>query len=904
MPAPRLVGRVAEVVALDRLRASGGGAVFLTGEAGIGKTAVVEEAVTRAAARVLTGRAEPDEGAPAYWPWLSAGLPADLFDAADLESAAAARFRIGQRVRAWLAGAGPLLLVLEDLHWADAASIALLRTVCAAVTGTSTLIMGTLRTPAETFPLADFAGLAGVEVLALGPLEPAAVGVFLTGQSDTPVHPSWAAVVHRLGGGNPLYVRELGRLLGRDRRLSRPATDVDLPDSLRRLVATRTGRLGPACRELLGGAAALGAEIDVPLLRAAAPAGTAVDALLAEAVEAGVLADDPWRPATLRFAHDLVRQARYADLSRAERIAWHARIADALTGAALPAEVARHRVRAAVDAGSRAAADLACRAAAEAATRGLDHGEAVRWYGRALEVNPGDPELLLARAEAAYRDGQLDVAMAGSAAVLDRAEAAGDPDLAARAALVVRGFAGDLAPALRAVCVRALALLDGQDTAAHAQVLAQYSFLLQDADPAAADSLSRDAMAMAERSGRPGALVAAIHARHQVLDPAEHLDEVFALADRICALAGPSGRPDAELWGRVWRLDGLLMRGDMTAFAAEMIRLEDLSDRLGWPLARWHRLRFRTARLLLSGAFAEADAVAVEARDLALSYQDETGRLLYYAIAGSMSIHTGQADFWDEAFGAFGGHLRTVPIAMAQLGQTSRAAGRRDDAAEALRTLRVMLPTLQVDGRRAFIVLITGELAAWLGDRATAAECYARAAGAAGLYLNSSTACHGAVARSLGVIAAALGDTDAARRHLADAVAMEERIGAAPFLAQAQLAYARVLLSTGDRRRASDFAGKAAAIARRLGMPSVATEAAEVADEASGVRGGAGALTVRELQIAMLVADGLANRAIAAKLVLSERTVETHVRNVLAKLGLSNRTQVAAWAARLRTTSA
>ncbi len=815
------------------------------------------------------------------------------------------------------------MLVLEDLHWADAASVALLRTVCAAVTGTPALVVGTLRTPAEAFPLADFAGLPGVEVLPLGPLEPAAVGAFLTGVSDAPVHPSWGPVVHRLGGGNPLYVRELGRLLARDHRLGRPATGVDLPDSLRRLVATRTAQLSPASRELLGGAAALGAEIDVPVLRAAAPPGTPVDALLTEAVGAGVLADDPWRPAVLRFAHDLVRQARYADLSRDDRIAWHARIATALTGAAptgaaptgaaptgaaltgaAPAEVARHRIRAAVDPGSRAAAARACRAAAEAATRALDHGEAVHWYGRALEVDPGDPELWLARAEAAYRDGQLDVALAGSTAVLDRAEASADPELAARAALVVRGLAGDLAPALRAVCVRALALLDGQDTAAHAQVLAQYSFLLQDADPDRAEAISRDAMAMAERSGRPEALVAAIHARHEVLEPAEHLDEILALADRICELAGPSGRPDAELWGRVWRLDGLLMRGDRPGFAAEFSRLEALSERLGWPLARWHLLRFRTARLLLSGDFAEADAVAREARDLGLSCQDPSARPLYWAIAGSMSAHTGQVDFWDEAFGADQEAFRTVPIAVAQLGQTARVAEQRDRGADALRTLRVMVPALPSDGRRTFIVLITGELAAWLGDLATAAECSARSRGAAaGLYLNSSTACHGAVDRALGVIAAALGDVEAARDHLARAVTMEERIGAAPFLAQAQLAYARVLLSAGDRRRAQDQADRAAGTARRLGMPLVAASAAALAGEAAGVRG-AGALTVREREIALFVADGMANRAVAAKLVLSERTVETHVRNVLAKLGLSNRTQVAAWAARLRAPSA
>jgi len=242
---------------------------------------------------------------------------------------------------------------------------------------------------------------------------------------------------------------------------------------------------------------------------------------------------------------------------------------------------------------------------------------------------------------------------------------------------------------------------------------------------------------------------------------------------------------------------------------------------------------------------------------------------------------------------------------VAAVGRAAMNVGERDMVVTCWQRLRPVLPELPVDGKRTYIILTAGEMAAWLGDADTAAWCYARISRHAGLYANNMSSCEGSVALALGRIAAGMGDAEAAERHFAAAVAMEERLGSPPFLAHAQLAHARALLArggAGDRRRAQQLAQQANATARRIGMPLVAAESAALADEASGVRGGAGALTAREREIALLVADGLANRAIAERLVLSERTVETHVRHLLAKLGLANRTQAAAWAARLRTT--
>src|SRR3954452_23253204 len=152
-----LIGRVAEVVALDRLRASAlrgdGGVALLTGEAGVGKSAVVEEAVARfraAGSTVLIGRCDPDEGAPAVWPWLRLlecevdGLTPALLTLSDEgESAAATRFRAIRGTIAALRAAEPLVLVLEDLHWADPASLALLTALCREIAETRLLVVGT-----------------------------------------------------------------------------------------------------------------------------------------------------------------------------------------------------------------------------------------------------------------------------------------------------------------------------------------------------------------------------------------------------------------------------------------------------------------------------------------------------------------------------------------------------------------------------------------------------------------------------------------------------------------------------------------------------------------------------------------------------------------------------------------
>lgn len=927
----RLVGREREFTVLhDRYaqtRAGHGAVVLVAGEAGIGKTTLIERfrrSVTDAGEAVLTGRAVADEGVPALWPWRRLltdastrarldGLAPDLLDAGTGADAAldpvAARFQaIDRTVAALRTAAEPagLVLMLEDLHWADDASLLLLRHLCGDIAGSRILVVGTFRDPDGAVglpaPLVEVCGMSTVETLRLGPVSVADVAALLTASGS--VHPTWPAHVHRRTGGNPLFVRELARVLAQHGVLGEPAHDLPLPTELRRLVGYRLSRLSPGCQRLLGVCSAIGDEVDVTLLDAVDD-GLGV-AVLAEAVTAGVLVEDPESRAVLRFSHAVVREARYESLSRTERLAVHRRLADVSVAAG---ERAWHRVQTAVDPASRHVAALACRDAAEAATERRAVEEALRWYRQALALWQGDSEdrasLLVDAATAAYVAGLALEALTLCEQAADLADRYGRPDLLAAAALVVRGIGGAVNAGVLRLCERALAAVTGDDTV-RAQLLAQQAFTVSELDsPAAAEPYSAEALALAETSGNPGALLAALHARHQVMNvPSGGVADRLALGTRMLALAASADRLDAALWGHIWRIEAQFQLGAVEELDKELRELEHLAERLGWPVAWWHLRRAQGARAALTGRFDEALGRMRQARDLAAHLQDESAVPLYHSQVQAVYRLTGRFADMEPEIVQMALEI-PVPISWAVFGPYLHAAGDLAGAAVLYERLLGVLPNVPVDSKLIAIVTATGQLAVAFGDREPAARCYDLLTSYAGYYLYSASGTYGAMDRILGELAELLDRLDDADRHLADAVRMEARIGALPYLALAQLAHAALLRhrgGTGDLDKAARLVERAGHTARRLGMAPAASRATTLAADLTAlVRRTEPQLTARERDIARLVADGLANRAIAERLVLSERTVEAHVRNILAKLGLTNRTQIATWSVRLRT---
>ena len=440
--ANELVGREDQLAALDEVlagaRGGRGRVTLVAGEPGIGKTRLAEEAARRAAAagmQVAWGRCHEGDGAPALWPWaqvvrqLAAELgpgqlasmlgpsgawlgrllpelagptpPAGPRPVADL---GAARFQLNQAgagLLRRLAEARPLLVVVDDLHWADVPSLSLLSFLAGELQDARLVVVGTYRDVEALagLPLAETLGALArepvVERIALGGLDRADVARLIGATiGGRPAQPLVEAVADRCGG-NPFFITELLRLLQSERRLAAPdaaaAARRDIPVGVRDVLRARLARLPEQTSTFLMVAAVAGRGFDLDLVVAVTGLEdeAALDAAEA-AVLAGLVIEDDRAAGRYRFGHALVRETIYEDISRARRARLHARVADALLAVrgAEPepaAEMAYHCWHAASVIGAGRALPHLLRAGEQAAAQ-LAYEAADEQFGRALQL--------------------------------------------------------------------------------------------------------------------------------------------------------------------------------------------------------------------------------------------------------------------------------------------------------------------------------------------------------------------------------------------------------------------------------------------------------------------------------------------------------------------------------------
>jgi DNA-binding SARP family transcriptional activator/tetratricopeptide (TPR) repeat protein len=451
-PERTLVGRAEQLAALERAlaaaKAGSGRLVVVAGEPGVGKTRLAEELAELAeGVAVAWGRCAEEPGAPPFWPWtqvlrgLAADLPADLQAPAppvvDVETV---RFRLCRAIAELLrrlAADRPLLVVIDDLQWADVGSARVLPVLAAELTTLPILVVATYRDPdaAGGAGLADaFAALArlpAVDRVTLQGLDRVDVRRLMAARSGAEPDEGLVGVVHDRSDGNPFFVVELARLFGGGRRQAERADEV--PSRVRDVLRRRLGGLPEQTRAILLVAAVVGRDFDLDVVEAVS--GLDGDAAL-DAVEAALLSGlvvEDTAVGRFRFGHALVREAIYYEVSGLRRARMHARVAEALAGR--PGGVERAAVHwwlAAPVIGTETVLPHLL-AAADHASEALAHEEAEQHLGHALELlgtGPRTPERARAELEMQMRRGVLFAQLEGAQSGAGRAAMARALELA------------------------------------------------------------------------------------------------------------------------------------------------------------------------------------------------------------------------------------------------------------------------------------------------------------------------------------------------------------------------------------------------------------------------------------------------------------------------------------------
>ena len=881
-----LAGREAELAALvgalDEACAGRGRLVLLAGEPGIGKSRLAEEVAALAqqrGARVLVGRCWEAGGAPAYWPWVQslrayvrqadaaalrlqlgggAGELAqivpelrELFaDLPDMPTAddPGARFRLFDAAVEFLRNAsasGPLVLVVDDLHAADAASLLLLRFLARELPSMALLVVGAYRDvdpvpgPLLTEALVDLAREPGTVRIALRGLSAADIAHYAEAITAHGVSARRAAVLQDQTDGNPLFLGELLRL----------ETGEALPQGVIEAIGRRLLNHSDSCRHVLERASVFGREFGIDALALLADLGEdEMFAALEEAETARLVGPVPGLGDRLRFSHMLVRDALYDELPAARRLRWHRRAGEALeqlySGNLAPhvTELAHHFLEAGAAAAPRAI-EYATRAGAQAASQ-LAYEEAARHYRSALRVlettgsedERAECELLLALGEALSRAGAGPETKAPLKRAAGIAERRGWSQLLARAALAYGGRFGwarastdpDFAPLLE----RAIDACGDGDDAYRATLLARLAAARRDDTRRERRlELADEALEVAGRLGDPATEAHAIEGYIVAADGPGGQEETLELVVRLLALAAEIGDKEIEFAAHDHGLGAAWSLADRSAVDAHIAAHVALADELRQPAQHWAVGTSRAALALMEGRFADAETLMADtlalgegpvAWNAGLSY-----RLHRFVLCHAQSRLAEVEELLEGSVDEYPALLR-IRCALASV---YAALGREPAGPDLLKELIALdLRNEYVDAEWLLSLNMLADACATVVDVDAATRLYPVLEPYEQRYgFGPVEVSFGSVARALGVLAATTGELDAAERHFATAIEVEGRMRARPWLAHAQRGLAQVLLTrgeAGDAKRAAGLIDEAIGTYRALGMQSWAARCA------------------------------------------------------------------------------
>jgi tetratricopeptide (TPR) repeat protein len=876
---------------LREARAGSGTLFLIAGEPGIGKSRLSDEVADQArelGAVTLFGRAWEAGGAPAYWPWVQA-IRAYVRDrdpqvvrdqlgrgAADVAQMLpelrdslpevgepvsidpeGARFRLFDATASFLRRAAvvqPIVIVLDDLHAADASSLLLLEFVAQQLAEMRVLVLGLYRDVelGPEHPLSSaLTGLARhtAQIVQLTGLPETDVARFI--EADHGVEPSaaLAEAIHRETEGNPLFVGEMLRLLAEEGTLEEavgPAgRRVAIPASVREVIGRRLRRLSDECTRVLTLAAVLGREFDVDaLLRVSDLELDRLLDLLDEAITARVVDEAPGVQGRLRFAHVLIRDVLYDGLTATRRLRLHRHVGEALEtlyaddpGPHL-AELAHH-FQLAVPAADAAKAVRYARSAADRAATLLAYEEAARLYAAGIQTLSGQAageatdhcELLLRLGDVHARSGDIGSAKAIFVQAAEIARGAGLHEQLGRAAL---GYGGRFVWArawgdttLVPLLEEALAAQPKEDSELRVRLLTRLAAgpLRDTHAPEHRERMSQEALEMARRLGRPGTLAYALEGRYDANWGPDVLENRLAIANELIEVADAANDAERAYAGRDSRFIALLELGDLAAAQADHEAGTRLAHQLRQPAQLWDT-SVRDAQLaLFQGKFDEAERAIAKALELGLPVQSANAQLAFdlqmYALRREQGRLEEVLDVVERAVEDYPAY----PVWRYVLADVFAELGRREDARATLDAHAADDYPMYLEMQWLYALGLLADVCRYLEAAPEAAtvyqllQPYAHRNAVLPPELSS-----GSVARGLGVLAATTSNWDAAVCHFEDALELNARMGARPWLARTRYDFALMLLARGepgDRERADELLASASALAHELGMTAL-----------------------------------------------------------------------------------
>jgi DNA-binding CsgD family transcriptional regulator/tetratricopeptide (TPR) repeat protein len=742
--------------------------------------------------------------------------------------------------------------------------------------------------------------------------------------------------LYRHTEGNPLFLSEWVRLLAQDGDLT-PERWANLntipsriPESIRAVIGRRLNRLSDTCNQLLTLAAVIGREFgieEIVLARGDMPRHQVLTTL-DEAVAVRVIEETPQSMGRYQFSHSLVQALLYEELTPARRAQLHRRIGEALEGLSpTPAplslsQMAYHFFEASQDGDVDKAVDYATQAADNAMAM-FAYEDAQRYYEMALKAlalhEPVDPkrrgEILLRLAQVHWYLGRFLDALDTFQQAASVARYVDAPEAMAHAAL---GFArAQMYPGISwasavSLLEEALGGLSDQDSALRAQLLGSLARTLAFvASPEQAAAIGQQAVAMARRIGDPAVLAHTLRDSIFFLlwGQPDKIQERIASMTEMMHLAQKAGAGNLLCEAHAYRMFDWLELGDLPRVDADIAAKERLAEALRSPEKLFMVTAWRAMRAILEGRFVEGERLAQQA--------EEWGqRLQAYGVAGVFGIQM-------FTIRRAQGRLREIAPALRLLVQREAEAStwrpglavvyseldmQVEARAEFEHLAKDNFSTLPRDALWLGSLSFLADVCTYLGDAARAAVLYELLRPYAGqtITVSSAVACYGAASRYLGVLAATMAKWEDAAQHFEDALEMNARMNARPWLAYTQYHYADMLVSRqqrGDRHKAASLLHDALGTACELGMRTLEAHiTASLASLSTSPPQAAPAypdgLTAREVEVLCLIAQGQSNQKIADTLFISPRTVAAHVANIFNKTNAANRAAAATYAAR------